>query len=94
MNHYGTVCGYRLIPNPSLPVSKPKQQLSDDCPVTDEFRAEFNLWMTEFFGTERVVFVNAAEQIIYANPVVLGQIAIELKQAMPHRQSHPFEGVY
>lgn len=28
----------------------PKMQLSATCPVSDEFRAEFNLWLIEFFG--------------------------------------------
>lgn len=30
--------------------SHPKMQLSDDCPVSDEFRKEFNMWLLEFFG--------------------------------------------
>lgn len=33
----------------------PKMQLSADCPVTDEFRAEMNAWMAEFFGYESAV---------------------------------------
>jgi hypothetical protein len=28
----------------------PKMQLSEDCPVTPEFRIEINAWMVEFFG--------------------------------------------
>jgi len=29
----------------------PKMQLSEDCPVTPNFRMEMNQWMLEFFGT-------------------------------------------
>ena len=28
----------------------PKMQLSPDCPVTPDFRAEVNAWMLDFFG--------------------------------------------
>ena len=34
----------------SLNKVTPKMQLSADCPVTDDFRAETNQWMAEFFG--------------------------------------------
>lgn len=33
----------------------PKMTLSPDVPVTDEFRAETNLWMLRFFGTTCLV---------------------------------------
>jgi len=29
----------------------PKLKLRDDCPVTDEFREEFNAWLLDMFGT-------------------------------------------
>ena len=32
-------------------LDRPKMQLSKNCPVTPEFRAEMNAWMLEFFGT-------------------------------------------
>jgi len=31
---------------------KPKMQLSEDCPVTPQFRMEMDAWMLEFFGQE------------------------------------------
>lgn len=30
---------------------RPKMQLSADCPVTDDYRADTNAWMIRFFGT-------------------------------------------
>lgn len=29
---------------------RPKMQLSPDCPVTDDYRADTNAWMARFFG--------------------------------------------
>lgn len=29
---------------------RPKMQLSADCPVTDDYRADTNAWMIRFFG--------------------------------------------
>lgn len=58
--------GYRVIA--SYPTAR--MQLSDNVPVTDEFRAEMNLWMRGFFG--------------YNEPVVKkGQaIVIEVQKTM------------
>mgnify|MGYP000169641072 CR=1 FL=1 len=37
---------------------RPKMTLSEQVPVTDEFRASINAWMLEFFGTdEDLVFI-------------------------------------
>lgn len=33
----------------------PKMQLSKDCPVTDDFRAEMNAWMRTFFGVTNLL---------------------------------------
>lgn len=41
--------GMKLYVNPDT--VRPKMQLSDDCPVTPDFRAEMNAWMLEFFGS-------------------------------------------
>lgn len=32
-----------------------RMQLSENCPVTPEFRKEINEWMLEFFGTEDLI---------------------------------------
>lgn len=33
----------------------PRRQLSEDVPVSPEFRAEMNAWMRDFFGTTNVL---------------------------------------
>lgn len=33
----------------------PKMRLSEDCPVTDDFRAEMNAWMRDFFGVTNLL---------------------------------------
>lgn len=43
-----TYMGMRILISPDT--ITPKLQLSQDCPVTPEFRAEMNAWMREFFG--------------------------------------------
>lgn len=43
--------GYNVMVTPDLP----KMKLSDDCPVTPEFRAEINAWMVVFFGTTNII---------------------------------------
>ena len=44
--------------------SYPRMQLSADCPVSDKFRDEFNLWLLAFFG-----FVCAAPRgVVYFFP--------------------------
>lgn len=65
--------GMRVYISPDL--VRPKLQLSEDCPVTPDFRVEMNAWMLEFFGTvtESLVPDNQAmvcEKIgaIYVNP--------------------------
>jgi len=50
----------------------PKMQLSEDCPVTPEFRKSMNAWMREFFGVDCVVpddmlFIERETEIIYVN---------------------------
>lgn len=43
--------GFQVIVSPD----RPKMQLSKDCPVTDDFRREINMWMLSFFGTTNLV---------------------------------------
>lgn len=42
---------------------RPRMQLSEDCPVTEEFRAETNAWMVSFFGTT----CNVPDGVVYQN---------------------------
>lgn len=44
----GSLFGMQIIETTQKPI--PKMQLSDDCPVTDDFRKEMNAWLIEFFG--------------------------------------------
>lgn len=49
----------------------PKVQLSEDCPVTDSFRLETNLWLRNFFGLKPAIpdgEVQVAGNRWYANP--------------------------
>jgi hypothetical protein len=47
----GTLYGCKIFVSPD----RPKMQLSPDCPVTDDFRAEINAWMIEFFGVTNLI---------------------------------------
>ena len=62
----------------------PKMQLSKDCPVTPEFRAEINAWMVEFFGVSNVCpdgqfYVIEAHQQIVMNQRTYRQLVEALK---------------
>ena len=51
---------------------RPKMQLSEDCPVTPDFRVYINKWLLEFFGVENSVpdgqaLVNKEQNAIYMN---------------------------
>jgi hypothetical protein len=47
----------------------PKMQLASNVPVTDEFRAEINAWMLEFFGTDaEQVYVCAITRTMFVTP--------------------------
>jgi len=39
-----------------VPEFRAKRQLSTNLDVSDEFRSEFNTWLMEFFGGERVMY--------------------------------------
>ena len=43
--------GLKIQISPDLP----KMQLSEDCPVSDEFRADINDWMKQFFGYSNII---------------------------------------
>lgn len=51
-NPVGTIYGLPVVLSPD---NVPKMQLSEDCPVTPEFRIEMNQWMREFFGCRSLV---------------------------------------
>lgn len=46
-----TFRGCRVLISPD----HPKMQLSEDCPVTPEFRKEMNAWMRDFFGVNNLI---------------------------------------
>lgn len=46
-----TFYGMRIV----ITQDRPKMQLSEDCPVTPEFRVEMNKWMLDFFGVDNLV---------------------------------------
>lgn len=50
--------GKRAVLDKAL-VGKPKFQLAENVPVTDEFRAEFNEWALNFFGWEEEIVEGA-----------------------------------
>lgn len=42
---------FNVVVSPDLP----KIQISNDCPLSDDFRAEMNAWCLSFFGTANIV---------------------------------------
>ncbi len=59
--------GMRLIENPEIPEKAPKIQLSDAVEVSPQFRQEYDAWLLERFGSNRVVCVIDGKMIV--NPV-------------------------
>jgi hypothetical protein len=48
-----------------IPVEyRPKIQLSEDCPVSPEFRREFNQWLLEMFGAKDVSLIRKNQILI------------------------------
>ncbi|MGC4396003.1 hypothetical protein [Hydrogenophaga sp. T2] len=59
--------GVKVVVSPDLP----KMVLSQDVPVTDEFRREIDAWMLDFFGTWNMLpdgECYTAGAVVYMNP--------------------------
>ena len=54
----------------------PKIKLSDKAPVSDEFRAEFNAWLVEMFGTKEVGIVPPGMAYVFGGNVVMRPEAV------------------
>lgn len=49
---FDDIYGMRVIIDDSV---VPKMQLSADCPVTEDYRADTNAWMIRFFGVRKAI---------------------------------------
>ena len=49
----------------------PKIKLSDGCPVSDEFRDEFNAWLVQMFGTRDVSQVQPGMAYLFGNKILM-----------------------
>jgi hypothetical protein len=49
----------------------PKIQLSDECPVSDGFRAEFDAWLVQMFGTRDVSPVQPGMAYMFGNKILM-----------------------
>lgn len=52
--------GYKVIIHKPVP----KLQLSEDCPVSDDFRIEINAWLIDFFGYEKDSIIDSGDIIM------------------------------
>lgn len=52
-----TLFGMKIVTNPSIPENEPKIKLSNDIELPEKFRKDFNAWLLERFGTNRVFYV-------------------------------------
>lgn len=50
-----SLTGMNLVGNPNIPETAPKIQLSDKVEVSGDFREEFDSWLLNRFGSDRVV---------------------------------------
>jgi hypothetical protein len=64
-----TFFGIKLVVNPNIPETAPKVQLDPNVAVTDQFRAEMNAWLLEFFGETKPFYMRpgGAEAITHPN---------------------------
>jgi hypothetical protein len=78
MNKLGSLdrfCGVPIIENSCLPEFTPVLELKLDTPVTDEFRANFNQWLVDMFGSNRSIYMMNGNILAHPN----NRIFIELK---------------
>ena len=59
--------GMRLIENPEIPEKAPKIQLGDGVAVSPQFRQEYDAWLLDRFGSNRVVCMIDGKLVM--NPV-------------------------
>lgn len=69
----------------------PRMQLSPECPVTEDFRAEMNAWMVDFFGTTNVlrdghIYIDMGTKRHYCNPRTLAALQSAEKVASQVQQ--------
>lgn len=65
----GSLFGMQIIETPQKRI--PKMQLSEDCPVTDEFRKEINEWMIEFFGYKEESIIPLDTIYMFGNSLIM-----------------------
>jgi hypothetical protein len=76
--------GIRVFVSPDVP----KMQLSKDCPVTDDYRADTNAWMIRFFGTTNLlkdgefyrIYEGTVDDQIICNPRTYAKLQEALKK--------------
>jgi len=56
----------------------PKIKLGDAAPVSDEFRAEFNAWLLQMFGTRDLSLVKPGFAYLFGNKVLMRPESISL----------------
>lgn len=71
-----------LTPNATLPITRPKETLSEKVQVSCAFRQEFNRWLGEFFGEEYVIYLVGDNNLV-AHPFVLEKIRAYVRGAAP-----------
>lgn len=69
-----SLTGMNLVGNPNIPEKAPKIQLSDKVDISTDFREEFDAWLLNRFGSDRVVCMidgkivtNPANVAIFSN---------------------------
>lgn len=74
MNRSATLMGMQLYITPDIP----KMQLSADCPVSPDVRAETNAWMIKFFGVTNTLLdgqtIADGQGRIFVNPRTYRQL--------------------
>jgi hypothetical protein len=70
------IFGMDIIEAPVMVV--PKIKLSDECPVSDGFRIEFNDWLVRMFGTRDVSPVQPGMAYMFGNKILMRPESIML----------------
>lgn len=71
-------------------IMSPRMQLSEDCPVTPDFRVEMNQWMSRFFGVVPLIPDGTVWQqgnCVYVNKATYHKLvaAMQKEQALSSR---------
>ena len=64
-----SMCGMDITSVPVRRVAKVK--LGDAAPVSDEFRAEFNQWLIDKFGTRDITPIKSETAYMFGNRIVM-----------------------